>query len=151
MTNLKCGQNTDTRNSDGTFAPGNPGKPRGARNRATKAVEGLLEGEAERLTRKAVEMALEGDATALRLCLERIAPARKSTPVEFELPRLRSAMDAAPAVGAVLQSVSRGELAPNEGANVVALIERFCRVLETGELIKICLQKEPRRQMPGRR
>jgi hypothetical protein len=55
------------RNTDGTFAPGNPGKPRGARHRATQAVLALLNGQAEALTRKAVDMALYGDVTALRL------------------------------------------------------------------------------------
>ena len=54
---------------------GNPsGRPKGARNKATLAMEILLDGEADRLTRKVVEMALAGDTTALRLCLERIMP-----------------------------------------------------------------------------
>ncbi len=44
------------RNTDGTFAPGNGGKPPGSRHRATQAVLALLDGEAEALTRKAVEM-----------------------------------------------------------------------------------------------
>ena len=47
---------------------GNPaGRPRGSRNRATRAMQTLLDGEAQALTRKAVELALEGDTTALRL------------------------------------------------------------------------------------
>ena len=58
---------------------GNPaGRLRGTKNRATKAAEELLEGEAEALTRKAVELALAGDTVALRLCLERLLPPRKS-------------------------------------------------------------------------
>ena len=65
------------RNPDGTFAKGNAinlaGKPKGPRHKTTLAIEALLEGEAEALTRKAVELALEGDVTALRLCLDRIA------------------------------------------------------------------------------
>ncbi|WP_443217147.1 DUF5681 domain-containing protein [Seohaeicola sp. 4SK31] len=65
------------RNTDGTFGPGNPGKPKGARHKATQAALALLDGEAEALTRQAVTMALGGDTTALRLCLERIAPPRK--------------------------------------------------------------------------
>ena len=40
------------RNTDGKFAPGNPGKPVGARHRATRAVLELLDGEAEALTRR---------------------------------------------------------------------------------------------------
>ncbi len=76
-----CGRNTD-----GTFATGNPGKPKGARHRATQAALALPEGEAEALTRKAVEAALAGDVSALRLCLDRIAPPRKDAPVSFTLP-----------------------------------------------------------------
>ena len=64
-----------------TFKPGtsgNPsGKPAGARNKTTLAVEALLDGEAEYLTRKAIELAKAGDMAALRLCLDRIVPARK--------------------------------------------------------------------------
>ena len=57
---------------------GNPaGRRPGTRNRATQAVEVLLEGEAEALTRRAIELAFEGDATVLKLCLERIVPRLK--------------------------------------------------------------------------
>ena len=59
------------RNTDGRFAPGNPGRPKGSRNKTTAAISALLDGEAEAITRKAVEMALEGDSVALRLCLEK--------------------------------------------------------------------------------
>lgn len=72
------------RNTDGTFAAGNPGRPRGSRHKATLAVEALLDCEAGALTQKTVEMALEGDGLALRLCLERVAPPRTDIPVEFE-------------------------------------------------------------------
>ena len=38
---------------------GNPdGKPKGSRNKTTLAMEALLDGEADALTRKAIEMAL---------------------------------------------------------------------------------------------
>ena len=47
------------------------GKPRGARHRVTQAMQALLDGEGEALTRKAIEMALSGDGLALRLCLDR--------------------------------------------------------------------------------
>jgi hypothetical protein len=41
---------------------GNPlGPPAGSRHRTTRALEALLDGEAEGLTRKAVELALAGD------------------------------------------------------------------------------------------
>ena len=129
MSNRKSG-----RNADGTFGPGNPGKPKGTRHKATRTALALLDGEAEALTRKAVEIALEGDTTALRLCLERIAPAKKDGPVQFDLPPMQSAADAAKAAGAVLDAVARGDLTPTEGAHIMGLVETFRRTLETTEL-----------------
>ena len=44
---------------------GNPnGRPNGSRNKATMALEALLDGEGEAMTRKAVESALNGDMAA---------------------------------------------------------------------------------------
>ena len=68
------GENTDRLGRPGTFQYGNPGRPRGARNKSTLAAMALLEGEAEALTRKAVELALGGDTVALKLVLDRILP-----------------------------------------------------------------------------
>ena len=122
------------RNTDGTFGHGNPGKPKGARHRATQAALALLDGEAEALTRQAVTMALCGDTTALRLCLERIAPPRRDAPVTFDLPRMKTARDAATAAGAVLEAVALGDLTPTEGAHIMGLVETYRRTLETSEL-----------------
>ena len=96
---------------------GNPaGRPKGSRNRSTMALEAILEGEGEALTRRAVEMALEGDGPALRLCLDRIYPARKDRPVTFELPSIETTADLPKATGALLEAVASGELTPSEAA-----------------------------------
>jgi len=59
---------------------GNPtGRPKGARHKTTLAIESLLDGEAEALTRKVIEKAKEGDLAALKLCLDRLLPMRKGT------------------------------------------------------------------------
>ena len=129
MTDRKSGRNTD-----GTFAAGNPGKPKGARHKATRAALALLDGEAEALIRQAVTMALAGDTTALRLCLERIAPPRRDAPVQFDLPQMETARDAAMAAGAVLEAVALGDLTPTEGAHIMALVEAYRRTLETTEI-----------------
>jgi hypothetical protein len=129
MTDGKSG-----RNADGTFGAGNAGKPRGTRHKATQAVLGLLEGQAQALSQKAVQMALDGDTVALRLCLDRIAPARKDNPVQFALPQMASAHDAAQAAGALLEAVSMGGLTPTEAAQVMGLVDSFRRTLEVSEL-----------------
>ena len=115
------------------FQPGNPGRPPGARHKATLAAEALLDGEAEGLTRKAVEAALGGDMAALRLCLDRIVPPRRERPVTFRIPPLKSAEDAAVAMAAITEAVAAGELLLGEAESASALVERFVRTIEAGE------------------
>ena len=122
------------RNTDGTFGPGNAGKPRGSRHKTTLAMEGLLEGQSEALTQAAIDKALEGDVTALRLCLDRIAPPRKDAPISFDLPDIETAQDAASAARAILKAVAAGEVTPLEAATVMAVVEQFRRTLETTEI-----------------
>ena len=122
------------RNTAGQFSVGNTGRPKGSRNKATIAIESLLQGQAEALTQTAVTKALEGDSVALRLCIERIAPAPKDQPVSFSLPKMNNAMDASGAAGSVLTAVSIGELTPIEATRVMGLIGSYRRVLELTEI-----------------
>jgi hypothetical protein len=111
---------------------GNPaGRRPGCRNRATMLAEGLLEDEAQALTRKAVELALEGDTTALRLCLERILPRQRSRAVAFELPAVDRVEDLTGAMGAVFQEVAGGRLRFDEGATLIGMLETRRRAFET--------------------
>lgn len=124
------------RKPDGTFAPGNTlgGRPPGSRNKTTVAVEALLEGEHEALTRAAIDKALEGDTTALRLCLDRIAPARRDAPVCFDLPDIRTVEDAVGASSALLAAVAAGEVTPDEAGRVMALLTSHKQLVETCDL-----------------
>ena len=65
--NRKNGAKTDGRKGDGTFAKGNPGKPKGARHATTKAVEALLEGQAETLTQAAMRV-VQNRSRKIRVC-----------------------------------------------------------------------------------
>ena len=116
------------------FEAGNPGKPKGARSRATVAAEALLAGEAEGLTRKAIEMGLEGDTVALRLCLERLVPPRKDSPITINLPPITTAGDVVSASAAVLTAVGAGEISPDEAGRVMALLTAHKNIVETGDL-----------------
>src|SRR5215204_7675724 len=116
------------------FQPGNPGKPRGARHKTTLAIDNLLDGDAENLTRKAIEMALSGDTVALRLCLDRLAPVRKDRPVTFALPKIETTADLPKASAALLEAVASGELTPSEAAELGKLVEAHVRAIEATEL-----------------
>ena len=113
---------------------GNPaGRRQGSRNKATLALEALMDGQAEAITQKAVDLALEGDTTALRLCLDRILPPRKSRPVTIELPEVKTADGVADAQATVVQAVADGELTPEEGTTITNILEARRKAIETQE------------------
>ena len=136
------------RDPKGKFLPGNPGKPKGTRHRTTQAVEALLDGEAEVLTRKAVELALEGDTTALRLCLERIAPPRREAPVTVDIPEIQTAGDLPKAIAVLLQAAGRGDLTPGEAGRLAALVGEAGKALELHD-IEVRVQRLEEQQAKG--
>jgi hypothetical protein len=114
---------------------GNPaGKKTGTRHAVTWAVEMLLEGEAEALTRKAVSMALAGDTVALRLCLDRIAPPRREALVEIELPKITSPMDLPGVAARLVEATARGEIAPGEARSLATLLESYRKQAELADI-----------------
>jgi hypothetical protein len=128
MTAHDYASNTRRRGPGRPFAKGNPGRPHGARNRASVAAEVLLD-EAENITRKCVEMALAGDRTALRLCLERIVPPRHEQPVEFSLSEFESPGDVIAAITAIVIKVAAGEILPSQATELARLVETAARVV----------------------
>jgi hypothetical protein len=136
--------------ANGKFAPGHvggPGRPPGSRNKATLAVQELLDGQAEAITQKAVDLALEGDIAALKLCLERICPPRKERAVDVALPALESTEDAARSVAAILAAVTSGALTPNEGVALTGIVETHRRSLEAADFERRLEQLEIRTQV----
>lgn len=117
---------------------GNPaGKAPGTRNKATRAVQALLDGEAEALTRKCVAMALDGDSVALRLCLDRLCPPARERAIDadVELPEL-SADNLPRAVATIVEAVAAGRLLPGEGQALIGMLEGLRKSLEFAELEK---------------
>src|ERR1700712_2873252 len=98
-------ENTARKQRGKPFKPGRSGNPagktKGSRNATTRAMEALLDGESEALTRKAIDLAKDGDMAALRLCLDRILPPRKDRPVSIALPSITGPQDAAAAMSSI--------------------------------------------------
>ena len=127
---------------------GNPqGRPPGSRNKTTRAIDALFDGEAEALTRKAIELAKAGDLVALRLCLDRICPPRKDRPVPFALPELRTAEDAKLAASALLKAVADGDLTPSEASEIGRLLDSYTRILERAEFEQRLIRLEEKATM----
>jgi Family of unknown function (DUF5681) len=110
---------------------GNPfGRPPGARNKVTRAMEALLDGEAEDITRKAIELAKSGDHAAIRLCLDRLCPPQKDRPAPFDMPPMETAEDAVKAAAAIVNAVAIGELTPREAADLTKVVENFAKTIQ---------------------
>lgn len=135
MSDRNSGVDTDGRDARGRFSRGNAGKPVGSRNRATRAAESILDGQVEALTAKALQLALAGDLVALRLCLDRVAPVRRDRPVEVALPPVEGAKDHPAAIGALVEAVASGDLAPAEANAITGILDAHRRAVETAELV----------------
>ena len=114
---------------------GNPnGRPKGARHKSTMAIQALIDGEAENITRKAIEAALAGDMVAIRLVMERVLPARKDSPVTISLPTIKDANSAIELMQALMDGVSHGEITPLEANSLAGIVEQWRKTYETIEL-----------------
>lgn len=114
---------------------GNPsGRPKGARNRTTRALEALLDGEADAVTRALVEAAKGGDVTAGRVILDRLLPPAKGRTVEFDMPLVNSAADLPNATAALLKAVADGAILPGEAVEVGKVLEVHLKALEVADL-----------------
>jgi hypothetical protein len=138
MKRTKKPETTGNQQASTKFKPGQSGNPKGrakgSRNQMTLAMEALLDGESEALTRKAIDLALGGDITAMRLCLDRIIPPRKDRPVTFALPVITTTQEAAGAMASILAGVSSGDVTPGEAAEISRLIDSYVRAVEATEL-----------------
>ncbi len=114
------------------FPKGNGGRKLGSRNRTTLLADALLEGEQEELLRKAIELAKAGDPQMLKFFLDRILP--KERPVKIDLPPLENHRDLTPVYTAILQAVARGEVAPNEGSALMALVANLARFIDDADV-----------------
>jgi hypothetical protein len=114
---------------------GNPaGKPKGARHKTTLAMEVLLEGEADAITRKAIEMAKAGDLIAIRIVMDRLLPVRRERSVSLDMPKINSASDLIAAASALTEAAADGQITPGEAASLSTLVGNVAKAIETIEL-----------------
>jgi hypothetical protein len=74
------------------------------------------------------------DTQALSLLVNRAVPVRKGVPVNFKTRPLSNPTECAAAFGDILAAIGRGELTPEEGNMIGALIERRANLFHTVEL-----------------
>ena len=108
------------------FQPGNPGRPRGSKNRTTLLVEQLIGDEAAKLTNKLVELALAGNVlTGFR---------RNEAAVDFLLPAIKDVKDVVPAMAAITTAVNDGSLTAEEAAQLGHLLKGYVEAVSTHDI-----------------
>ena len=70
------------------------------------------------------------------MILSRVWPARKGRPISLDIPPINGSADLAAAVAAVIAAVAAGDVTPDEGQAVAALLEAHRRAIETTDLDK---------------
>lgn len=114
---------------------GNPaGRPKGARHVALVALDAIGAAGAETVLQAVVRAAEGGDMRAADILLRRLWPERKGCPVALDLPPMQTATDLAEGLGAVAAAVAGGEISPEEGQAVAAVLEAQRRAIETADL-----------------
>ena len=114
------------------FSKGNPGRPRGSKNRTTAIAQALIADEETELVRKAIELAKAGDVQMLKFLLDRILP--KERLIQIDIPRLDFADEAIDGMAAISSAIAEGRITPSEGAALSSMIAGYARTIEIWEL-----------------
>ena len=114
------------------FAKGNPGRPRGSKNRTTAIAQALLADEETELVRKAIELAKAGDVQMLKFLLDRLLP--KERLIKIDLPQLDFADEAIDGMALITGAIAEAQITPSEGAALSSMISGYSRTIEVSEL-----------------
>ena len=116
------------------FQPGNPGRPRGSRNKVTVALERLLDGQAEALMQRMVSLALEGDIVALKYCLDKIIPPKRSLSVKLDIPAVKTHKDALKASTVVIDLLAAGEISQSDAEGFLGSLCSHLKIISAAKL-----------------
>jgi hypothetical protein len=114
------------------FAPGNPGRPPGSKNKTTLFAAGLSSEDAAEIMRVGVEMAKARNERLAKLFIERMLP--KQRPVQVDLPHISFASDAVDAHSVIIAAITAGQLSPSEGLAIASIVRECARTVNIADL-----------------
>jgi hypothetical protein len=131
---IQNGEETAKRGPKGRFAVGNqasPGRPPG-RGPAAE-IRAAIGKDLLAIVNKLAQQALAGDVQAARILLDKAVPSLK--PTEDVAPLEMTDGGLADQGRAVLSAVSKGALAPGQGAVLMSALGSLAKLIETDELM----------------
>jgi hypothetical protein len=122
------------RDAKGRFAPGNSGRPKGARSRLITELELAMEVAAPEIVRILIGRAQCGDGSmeAAKYILERIAPSRRGRLVEIEGFEVRTPADVPAALASLATAIGDGMITIEEATAMIGH-RRSCGSGSAGE------------------
>jgi hypothetical protein len=130
------------RDAKGRFAPGNSGRPKGARSRLITELEQAMELAAPEIVRILIARAQCGDGSmdAAKYILERVAPSRRGRLVEIEgFPAILTPEDVPAALASLATAVGNGVITIEEGTAAGSLLQTFLDTYETAHRLSKAL------------
>lgn len=111
-----------------TFQKGNPGRPRGSKNKKLE----LLRSNDQKLQKKVLDMAMDDDVAALKIIADRLWPRLRpeSAPIRVKT----NAKDLASQAEAIVQAALTGALPANVTRDLTAALADVARLKEFCEL-----------------
>jgi hypothetical protein len=110
---------------------GNPaGRPLGARNKKTIAMEERLAANADEAVEIIMRLARGGHPAAVRALADRVLPTGTNRPLPLELPNVSCADEAQVALDTVIAAFGRGEITVREFSPMLGSVDRMARVAE---------------------
>lgn len=116
------------------FEKGNPGRPKGARNKTTILLQTILDGDAEAIVRKAIDLGKQGDRKIVQFLARRLLGPAPGRVINADINEVTDARTAREALGKVFDLTASGELTLEEGEALARQIGRFVKVVEVAEL-----------------
>jgi hypothetical protein len=113
------------------FAPGNPGRPLGARNRRSVLVEQLMANDVESIVKAVIEKAVAGDMVAAKLVLDRVAPTPKGRALKLALNPVTDAESVLRAHTNLLANISNGVIAAEEGEAIGRVLAGCLKAIDS--------------------
>ena len=115
------------------FQPGNPGRPKGAKNRRTQLLEAMAIKDGPAIMKKMIEGAKSGDMQAMKFVLERLFPVPKSRRLALAMPEAKDAAGIAEAFNSLMEALSAGDLFTDEAQAIAGILESRRRSIETAD------------------
>ena len=125
---------TEGRDAKGRFAPGNSGRPKGARSRLITELEKAMELAAPEIVRILIGRAQCGDGSmqAAKYILERVAPSRRGRLIEIEgFPEIRTPADIPAALARLASALGNGMITIEEATAAGSLLQTLLETYET--------------------